>query len=314
MVNVKDISVVFFVSTNGLGPTIITGCVIERLSKLLSNLNTIRMIFKTNCKMRFEFIKQNYLNQIDFNPEYEIKSTDLVIHIIDPRNIPSKGYDVFIDNMGDYWHYIFKHKMYTARLQLYFNGIMKSKKYFLTSFISKGINKISFNHFCFVDKFIINSKNKIQKDGIFFIGSFKLKNISFDDSFSQDYNLPVSRCLDRLQLVDKVCSHKTIITHPGINSICESFFLNKPFFYIHPANTEQKYNAWIIKRYGLGLVFECNNRKGFKDKLNIFNKNYDMYAKNIFDFISKYNLSFNPNILDHFLIGVLDDYKRYCEL
>jgi len=312
MVNLNTINVVILVSKNGLCPTILSGVIIERLLKLKDN--KFKFIFKTDCNFRHSFIFNNYSREVIFDPNYIIKSTDFVIHIINPREIPSGGYDVFIDILGDYWNYIYNHKLYSERLKLYLDGIKYSKNQFLTSLISKGFKGIKFKHYCIVDNAI--RKNNVQsfsytEDRLpLFLGSFKTKNINFDISFAKKCNIVSKQYLLRSELVKNIVNASTILLHPGMNSIFESIFLNKPFIFVGPANTEQKYNSWIISHYNLGCVLKLNNLDAFNKNRRIFNKNYSLYIYSIKNFIKKYNISTDISILDNFLQGAINDFER----
>lgn len=299
-------NIVFFVSLNGIGPCTILGCLIDKIKLLYPES---KYIFKTENLQRFHFVKYNYLKNLDYAPKYNIKYNDIVIHVIDPRNIPTIGIDVFIDNIGDYWHYIDKHKLYLERLLLYYLGIANSDRFYITGYLNTYNRTSQLEKFAFVDKYIKKAKinNKITKC-VLFIGSFKEKNIVFDNFIKKSNLFIFKKTTDRKSIVSEMIHSEVIVTHPGINTISESLYLRKPFVYIEPANLEQELNLNIVKKYGLGVTLKKFDSCQIIKKINRLKKYYDIYRRNI-DYFVKYNRINFDSKLDCFLNGMYNDIK-----
>ena len=297
-------AIVCFVSCNGLGPTVMLGQVLFYLLKINPFNN---YIFKTNNVDRYEFIKKNYCPKIKYCPAYDITKNDFVLHIINPRNIPTKGRDIFIDNIGDYWNYIYKNNIYLERLFLFKNGILESNYYFVSSLQE---NKTpwgqSYKKYLFVDDYIkkLQLGDNLSTEPIFF-GSYKEKNKVWDTSIKEKFNFLITS--DRKIVADAIRTRETIISHPGMFSISESLFLTKPYVYIHPANMEQNLNAEIITNNGLGKVITDEEIPTVDKQIVEFLEHKKIFEKNIIEFKKSNNL-YNNNSLFNFLDGIINDF------
>jgi len=270
-----------------------------------------KIILKTNDDLRYKLILQNYCDKVVLDPNYVVCKDDLVFHIIDPRNICSGHNNVFIDNIGDYWCYLGRTKQYEHRLNLYYNGINNSSHSFITSFENLNTtNRYPLHHFAFIDKHIVNkmfksncSNSTMLSDDVLYLGSFKSKNELFDQNVKNTDIFNYTRTTDRRKIVDLIFNSSLIVTHPGINSISESLYLNKPYIYVAPANLEQTINCDIIERHGLGIVIkeysEINLELGFKQ----MRLQYNEYKQNIDKFVKLNQISFSN--FEEFLRGII---------
>jgi len=294
-------AIVCIVSRNGYGPAVMLGTILEILSTLLPK---VKYVFKTPSAERFDFVKRNYCKNLCYLPTYQIRTQDIVLHIIDPRNIPSHGKDIFIDNMGDYWNYLFEHNLFLERLNLFKRGIINSNYYFLSSLLLKKTpwgNK--YNRVLFVDNRITQTKTT-SNGGLVVVGSYKTKNLLWDKKYLS--HLKPLFCKERNEFVNIIAKSKMIITHPGMCSISESLYLNKPYVYMHPANLEQNLNVDIIKKYDLGLIIQDSIIKSGQTIDLEFESKKQLFIKNIQRFKKQRGL-YKEMQLFNFLKGVVDD-------
>jgi len=307
-------NIVFFLSCNGIAPAVIAGTILENLEKILNPKLNFKLILKTDDKLRYLLLSKNYNKNIQLNPKYVIKESDLVFHIIDPRNIKTCGKDIFIDCLGDYWSYINKKKLFELRLKLYIDGTVNSDYFFGTSFFRKNIYGKRLHNFGFIDKHIkqlpTNGSNICKT---VFIGSYKKKNKLYDDSLAHKKKINFVRSINRKKICRLFNQYKFVIVHPGINTIAESIYLNKPFLYIAPANIEQTYNTKFIKRHKLGVVITDASLQNIQRGIYKLKCNYNIYKKNIETFCSKYNISFETELYN-FLKRVYYENSREIKL
>ncbi|MDD4984051.1 MAG: glycosyltransferase [Candidatus ainarchaeum sp.] len=294
-------AIVCFLSMNGFGPAVMLGQIVQNLLILFPNR---KCILKTPSIERHDFIKKNYCHHLCYDPNYKVTKKDIVIHIIDPRNIPTSGRDIFIDNLGDYWNYLFKHNLFQERLNLFKKGIRESDFCFLSSLTK---NKTpwgdKYNKFLFVDNYITKIK-KTNGSGLAIIGSYKTKNAIWDKENILQSQLVFSK--SRKHFSQIIAKNEIIVTHPGLCSLSESMYLNKPYIYIHPANLEQALNTQIITKYNLGLVIQdqaLSNINGLKLEYGL---KKDSIIKSMLSFKKQRHIYNNKKLFD-FLRGALYD-------